>query len=80
MLTTQQLEIYETTEYYKGPVKIIHGSNDKLVPLWCSEDYKALYGEKADLVVIDGENHRITRKLKDVTELVVTFFKEKAND
>ncbi len=74
LLSTQQLDIYGTAEAYKGSVRIIHGSNDRLVPMWCSEDFKKTYGEAAELVVVDGENHRLSKKTKEVARLVVEFF------
>lgn len=73
--STRTLDIYGTAEAYKGPVLIIHGSDDELVPMWCSEDFKSIYGEKSELIVVDGENHRISRKTKDVACLVASFFK-----
>lgn len=75
ILSTQQLDIYGTAETYNGPVKIIHGSDDTLVPMWCSEDFKRTYGERAELIVVENENHRISRKTKQVAALVVDFFK-----
>lgn len=72
--STQQLDIYGTAEAYKGPVMIIHGEKDSLVPMWCSEDYKKIYGENAELIVVEGENHRISRKTKKVAEMVASFF------
>ena len=32
------------------------------------------YGENAELIVVKGENHRISRKTKKVAEMVATFF------
>ena len=72
--STQKLDIYGTAEAYKGPVRIIHGEKDSLVPMWCSEDYKKIYGENAELIVVEGENHRISRKTKKVAEMVASFF------
>lgn len=74
LLSTQQLDIYGTAEAYSGPVRIIHGSNDRLVPMWCSEDFKKTYGEAAELLVVDGENHRLSKRTKEVAKLVVEFF------
>ncbi|MBQ9475887.1 MAG: alpha/beta fold hydrolase [Bacteroidales bacterium] len=37
LITTQSLDIYGTASAYKGPVEIIHGSRDGIVPVWCSE-------------------------------------------
>lgn len=75
ILSTQQLDIYGTAEAYNGPVRIIHGSDDTLVPMWCSEDFKRTYGERAELIVVENENHRISRKTKQVAALVMDFFK-----
>ena len=75
ILSTQQIDIYGTAEAYNGPVRIIHGSDDTLVPMWCSEDFKRTYGECAELIVVENENHRISHKTKQVAALVVDFFK-----
>ncbi len=75
ILSTQQIDIYGTAEAYNGSVRIIHGSDDTLVPMWCSEDFKRTYGERAELIVVENENHRISRKTKQVAALVVDFFK-----
>ena len=72
--STQKLDIYGTAEAYKGPVRIIHGEKDSLVPMWCSEDYSKIYGNNAELIVVEGENHRISRKTRKVAEMVATFF------
>lgn len=76
ILTTRELDIYGTAAAYKGPVKIIHGSKDKLVPLWCSEDFKKTYDKSSDLIVVDGEDHRISRKTRKVAEIIAGFFNE----
>lgn len=75
ILQTQQLDIYGTAGAYDGPVIIIHGSDDKLVPLWCSEDFRKTYGDKSELIICEGENHRLSRKTGKVADLVVSFFK-----
>lgn len=74
LLTTQQLDIYGTAEAYKGPVCILHGTKDSIVPMWCSDRYKEIYGDKADLIVVEGENHTINRRRKEVVGDVVGFF------
>ena len=76
LLTTQQLDIYGTASEYKGPVRILHGTRDGIVPMWCSEKFKETYGDSAELVTVEGENHTITRKRKEVVATVVSFFKE----
>lgn len=76
LLGTQQLDIYGTAKAYKGPVRIIHGSKDNMVPMWCSKDFKKTYGEAAELLVVDGENHSINKRTKEVAGLVTSFFKQ----
>lgn len=56
-----------------GPVLLIHGSKDKIVPLWCSEKFLETYGDKASLTVIHGENHTITKHRQEVVRTVVEF-------
>lgn len=76
LLSTQKLDIYGTASAYEGPVLILHGNRDKTVPMWCSEKYLETYGDKAILTVVDGENHTITRKQKEVCARVASFFKK----
>lgn len=73
LLTTQELDIYGTASAYKGPVHILHGTKDSIVPLWCSEKYAETYGSASELVLVEGENHTITRKRKDVVASAVGF-------
>ena len=74
LLSTQELDIYGTASAYPGKVLILHGTKDDIVPLWCSLRYKETYGDAAELVHIDGENHLITRHRKEVVKRVVDFF------
>ncbi len=76
LLTTQQLDIYGTASTYQGPVLILHGENDRLVPLWCSQQYLTTYPNAPQLTIVEGENHRISRKTKKVATLVTQFFKQ----
>ena len=76
ILSTQELDIYGTAKGYTGPVRLIHGSKDKIVPISCSERYAETYGDRSELIVVEGENHLITRKKKKVVALSVGFFKE----
>ena len=52
-------------------------SNDRLVPMWCSEDFKKTYGEAAELIVVEDENHCLSKKTRKVAELVTAFFDAK---
>lgn len=75
MLSTQELDIYGTAASYGGPVLLLHGDRDGIVPMWCSEKYLQTYGQQAKLSVVEGENHTITRKRKVVVAHTVEFFK-----
>ena len=76
LLTTQDLDIYGTAAAYEGKVRILHGTKDKIVPMWCSEKYQEIYGDRAELVVIKGENHTITNRRDEVVRRIVDFFSE----
>ena len=54
-------------------MRLIHGSKDTIVPLSCSEKFIETYTQDAELIVVDGENHMITRKLKTVVSHAVSF-------
>lgn len=75
LITTQQLDIFGTSAAYHGPVLLLHGDRDGIVPMWCSEQYLKAYGSRATLKVIEGENHTITRRRKQVIAETVEFFK-----
>lgn len=76
LVTTQQLDIYGTAAQYKGPVLLLHGTADRIVPLWCSERYLETYGPSATLQLVEGENHTITRHRREVVGHVVQFFQK----
>ncbi len=75
LTSTQLLDIYGTAASYDGPVLLLHGDRDGIVPMWCSERYLEAYGENATLEVVEGENHTITRRRKEVIMKTVEFFK-----
>lgn len=79
ILKTQKMDIYGTAKAYTGPVRLIHGSKDTIVPLSCSERYVETYSQNAELIVVDGENHMITRRLKTVVSHAVSFFAAQLN-
>lgn len=74
ILTTQELDIYGTAQDYTGPVRLIHGSKDNIVPLSCSEKFVEAYKQDAELIIVEGENHMITRRLRKVVAHAVSFF------
>lgn len=72
MLTSQELDIYGTSAHYQGPVCIIHGTDDGIVPLWCSQRYDSIYSQSA-LHLIEGENHLMSRHLKESKKIITDF-------
>ena len=71
----QTLPIYETSARYEGPVCLIHGKDDTIVPFSYSEKYHAIYKE-SDLHLLDGENHILSHRRKEVVRIAVDFLKE----
>ena len=55
-------------------VRLIHGSKDTIVPMSCSDKFIETYTQEEELIVVEGENHMITRKLKTVVSHAVFFF------
>ena len=74
ILSTQELDIYGTAQAYTGPVRLIHGSKDNIVPLSCSEKFVEAYTQESEMIVVEGENHMITRRLRKVVAHAVSFF------
>ena len=52
----------------------VTGPEGGIVPLWCSEKFQEIYGDRSELIIIKGENHMITRRRKEVVARVVSFF------
>lgn len=75
MVSTQQLDIYGTSALYKGPVCIIHGTDDSIVPLWCSQRYDSIY-DASTLHLIEGENHLMVSHLKETKAIITRFLTE----
>lgn len=76
MTSSQTLDIYGTAAQYEGPVCILHGTKDGIVPLWCSERYQEAYND-SEMHLIEGERHTMVRKLKKTMDIVCRFFREK---
>ena len=75
MVSTQDLDIFGTAVFYQGPVCILHGSKDSIVPLWCSERFIEAYDGRATLTIIDGASHTFARHRKEAVAQAVPFFK-----
>ena len=57
-------------------VILMHGifSSKKIVPMSCSEKFVETYTQDAELIVVEGENHMITKRLKTAVSHAVSFF------
>ena len=61
----------------KCPIVILmHGifSSKNIVPMSCSDKFVETYTQDAELIVVEGENHMITKRLKTVVSHAVSFF------
>lgn len=76
ILEAQKLPIYETSAEYDGPVCLIHGTKDKIVPVNYSEKYHSVY-PGSQLHIIDGENHFLSKKKDEVISIASSFIKSK---
>lgn len=70
----RSLPIYEKSSAYEGPVCIIHGANDIIVPVRYAEEFNGIY-KNSELHVIPGEGHFLRKKRNDIIELTVNFLK-----
>lgn len=68
----QTLPIYETAALYGGPVCIIHGMSDDIVPYSYSVRYKESYKD-AVLHLVEGEDHGFSVRHDEVTDMAVQF-------
>lgn len=73
VLSAQTLPIYETAENYTGPVFILHGTHDTIVPYTYSERYKSVY-KNAELKLMPGQDHSYTTETEEAALLVSDFF------
>ena len=76
LVQTQLLDIYGTAQQYQGPVCLIHGVEDGIVPLWCSEKYHEMYAN-GQLHVVKGENHMFIKKGRKVATMVAEFLRSR---
>ncbi len=72
----RNMDVYKTIVKYTGPVQIIHGSKDQIVPLSYSERAMKEYKD-AHLGVIPGAKHGFSPEERKVSNLFVKEFLEK---
>lgn len=73
--TAQQLPVYEESALYQGPVCILHGTRDLIVPVRCSEEYDRLYADSR-LHRIEGESHWFLHHPKQADRAILDFVRE----
>lgn len=54
------LDPYAEAARYTGPVNLVHGSEDITASPECSLKYKEIFGDRANLLIVDGAEHRFT--------------------
>ena len=75
LLQTQELDTYGTAALYQGPVCLIHGTQDNIVPMRCSEKYHSIY-TNSRLHKVEGENHMIIKRKSEVAGIAAAFLED----
>ncbi len=73
-IVAQTLPIYERSAAYEGPVCLIHGTADRIVPFSYSERYHEVY-KNSELHLLEGDNHILSRKRRETVALATDFLK-----
>ena len=53
-----QLDPYAVAAQYQGHVNLVHGDLDITASVECSMQYKTIYGNRANLLIVKGAEHR----------------------
>lgn len=72
ILTAMNLPIYETAERYTGPVLILHGTHDRIVPYTYSERYHEKL-KNSEIRLISDENHTFSNTYVESALLVADW-------
>ncbi len=76
--TAVSFDLYDIIGDYRGPVLILHGDRDPIVPLGYSERARDVY-EDAELIVMPGQGHGFTGKAREeAMETESAFFEKHA--
>lgn len=73
--TAQRVDIYGTARKYEGPVYLLHGLHDTLVPWTFSEYYTFVY-KNSRAEYLEGDDHGFNKDMKGTTAKVVSFIIE----
>lgn len=74
--TMRDLPIYQTARNYTGPALVLNGTHDSVVPY----NYAIRYAEvmpKAELKLLDGDNHGFTKDMNSTALLIAQWLKSK---
>nr|WP_319398874.1 alpha/beta fold hydrolase [uncultured Carboxylicivirga sp.] len=72
LATAQQTNIYENAVKYEGPVCLIQGKADQIVPFSYSVKYNEGY-KNSTLHLLDGENHLFQKDKVEAAKIAVNF-------
>ncbi len=75
ILTAQTLPIEEESAWYTGPVCLLHGTLDRIVPISCSERYHQLY-RHSEFHRIRGTEHLFLFHRRKVRRLILDFLRQ----
>ena len=75
--TGRELKLYETAARFDGPVLLLHGRSDQVVPYTYSQ-YLARFLEKPELELIGGADHDFTTCQQEVAQRVADFLQNPA--
>ena len=69
------LPIYETSLRYTGPVLIVHGTHDRVVPYTYGDRYDRGYADSR-LILLDGDDHGFTLNTLATARAVASWLKK----
>ena len=73
--TAFTLPIYETSAQYQGPVLIIHGTGDRVVPYTYGERFHQIW-PKSKLQIIDRADHGFSKEIEQVATSTAEFLSQ----
>ena len=74
ILSAQTLPVYEESAFYTGPVCLIHGELDEIVPVKYSDKYNEIY-RNCEYTVIPREAHLFTMRPAQCDAVYLSFLK-----
>lgn len=77
--TAYDLPIYETAKQYTGPVDIIQGSDDMVVPARYAQRFDKEYA-RSEIHMLQGYDHEFTQNQSLVASMVKDFIVNKTSD